>query len=157
MSRSRIAKISHKNDKVEIHIEKEENSYTTKDTYLKSYDVPELEFKTAWNELEDVVRGVLNFPEEYAKGCISVTSISISCHKECDVEGAVISGTIRLPTADSPFCFNTPHLPFEQYAENAGGKTMNPALVEKIEKLKKRAVDYYNGKRSQKDLLEQAA
>jgi hypothetical protein len=99
------------------------------------------------------VRTILELPTSYKLGAIRVTGVTVSHSEDTEVEGAVITGLITLDTADSPFSFNTPHLPFDQYAEGNVAKLMPEDAVIAIDALRTEARAFLNGKRAQADLF----
>jgi len=151
----RIAKIKQSSKDKSITIIESEGSEFTDSTETKyvRYADPHPDFIKAFEALVPHVRTILKWPISYALGDIRVTGVTISESEETYVEGAVITGLVTLDTTDSPFSFNTPHLPFDQYAEGNVAKTMPEDAIEAIRALQNEAREYLKGKRAQGDLF----
>ncbi len=147
-----IRKVKVKPGTVEIHTESNIGK-NEKITVHKSFEEPH---PALVNALADAVKSVfhiLEWDRSYAAGAVKVTGVSFS-ESESGVRGAVITGQVALNTADSPFCFNTPHLPFEPYAQGAGGRIMEKVDVERMELILDEAQKFLDGKRAPSDQVE---
>lgn len=153
----RIAKLKVKDGTVVIKEFVGEGTSNERETLHTVYEAPHPDLHTAMAALIPHVRGILEWPANYADNRISVSGISWSLSDETQVEGAVITGLVHLETADSPFSFNTPHMPFEQYAEGNTAKLMPKDAQDALQELRKEARLFLNGKRNQGDLFKQAA
>ena len=151
MKRIAKVKLSTKDKSVTI-IESEgtEFSDSTETKYVR-YGVPHADFTKALDALVPHVRDILELPSNWKLGDIRITGVTVSCSEDTEVEGAVISGLVTLTTATSPFSFNTPHLPFDQYAEGNEAPLMPEDAVDAIEEVRKEARQFLNGKRAETD------
>lgn len=147
-----ITKVKIKDETVEIRF-KENLGNIEKESILKSEESPHPDFMRCLNDLVPAVYEILQLPSEWRYGLMSISSVSFSYSEDTDVEGAVITGQVKLDTANSPFCFNTPHLPFDQYSESGNSPLMKDQSQDKLHRLKKEAKAYINGKRAQTDLF----
>jgi hypothetical protein len=147
-----IHKIKIKPGTVEIHTA---SSYGKQDTetIMKSYEAPHADLTNAFADLTKVVYDVLQLPRDWMTGRITVTGVTFS-ESSSGVVGAVLTGQISLDTADAPFCFNTPHLPFKQYSPTGKAKIMGERNAERITKVREEAASFFAGKRAQTDLFE---
>ncbi len=146
---AKITKVKVKDGLVEIHAT-EIRGKTEKEFILKSTEAPRPELKASMKACEASVRRILQFPEGWMTDRLTVTGVSFSLSG--DVKGAVITGVLALDTADSPFCLNTPHLPFEQYSPSGTSPLMHPDDVTVLESLEKEAQMFLNGTRAQLEL-----
>jgi hypothetical protein len=154
----RFTKISMKDSGVLFKLEEEINDRDTKEIAFRSVETPHPDFEEAMQNLVRGVRKILLWPEDYGLNAIRVTGVSLSMSESTGVQGAVITGTVSLETTNSPFCFNTPHLPFDEYSEGAEQPVMPPFVVDMIERLQAEAFAYMeDGKRAQGNLFEDAA
>lgn len=154
---SRIAKIKIKDGQVFIVEISGEKTTTETETAHKVYASPHPDFDTAMSGLEEHVRDILGWPPSYAKDRIRIVGVSFSFSETTDVEGAVISGLVSLDKSDSPFSFNTPHLPFEQYSPSGASKLMPDEAKDALEELRREARAFLKGKRNQGSLFPEAA
>jgi len=154
---SRIAKIKTKDGLITIIEVSGKEGSNSKTTEHKLYDDPHPDFTKAMQDLVTHVRTILEWPTSYGLGSIHIGGVSFSFSEDTEVEGAVISGSVGLDTSDSPFSFNTPHLPFEQYAEGNTAKLMPEDAQDALELLRKEAREYLKGKRAQGSLFPLAA
>ena len=100
-------------------------------------------------------RHILRAIPGYADGRIRISAVTFSFSEDTEVEGAVLTGQVALDGSDAPFCFNTPHLAFEQYSEGGVAKLMPEEAVDALKELRAEAAAYMlNGKRAQGDLFE---
>jgi hypothetical protein len=83
-----------------------------------------------------------------------VTGVSWSMSEKTGVEGAVISAQAQLDECTSPFCFNTPFLPFDLYnEENEEQPVMPDGAQDALTALRTEVQAYIDGKRAQGDLF----
>ncbi len=120
---------------------------------------PHPDLVTAFQACEAIVREIWELPESWAKDQISVVGVSFSLSESTNVEGAVITALVTLEdTSTSPGVLNTPHVPFEQYAEGGNQPTMSPKAIEILRALRREAYAYMTGKkRAQGDMFARAA
>jgi hypothetical protein len=131
---------------VEIHTESQRGKNEAA-TIHKSFEEPHPALVNAMADAVKSVFSILEWDRSYAAGAVKVTGASFS-ESEKGIRGAVITGQVALNTADSPFCFNTPHLPFEPYAEGAGGRVMERVDVDRMELILEEAQAFLGGKRA---------
>ncbi len=158
MNSMRIAKAKIKDDQLHVELEgtDEDNERKTALRSLGSHTYhPDLQ--AAFDALVPHVREVLEWPDPlYGSGDLRVTGVSWSM-SDSGVEGAVMVCQAALSTCNSPFCFNTPHLPFGQYAEDGEQPTMPDDAIDALNALKAEVQAYLDGKRAQGDLFREAA
>jgi hypothetical protein len=148
----RIRKVKFKDETVTLFIE-EKIGKTEKETTFKCSEKAHPDFDSALGALVPIVRKILEISDSTWIGCLRVSGVTWSESEESGVEGAVISGKVELDAADAPFCFNTPHLPFEQYSEGGEAGLMPPEGIEALEVLRSEAQAYMTGqKRAQLEL-----
>jgi hypothetical protein len=153
----RIAKAKIKDCQLHVELEGTDDDNERK-TSLRSLGSlayhPDLQ--AAFDALVPHVREVLEWPDHlYGSGDLRVTGVSWSLSEDTGVEGAVMVCQAKLTGCTSPFCFNTPHLPFEQYCEDGNAPTMPEDAVDALNKLRAEVQAYLDGKRAQGDLFEQ--
>lgn len=148
-----ITKIKAKEGEVIIKYKEDLGNNTEKESIFKCSDEMHSDFTMCFTKLIPVVYKILQLPDEWRIGEMRITGVSFSHSESTDVDGAVITGLVNLTTANSPFCFNTPHIPFDQYSENGKSPTMDIDTIDKLERLKEEALAYMKGKRSQADLF----
>jgi hypothetical protein len=150
----RIAKAKRKDGQLQVEIE-DTDSDTERRTSLKSLGGCHPDLDAAFDALAPSVREILEWPSSLYGNCMKVTGVSWSTSEKTGVEGAVISAQAALEDCNSPFCFNTPFLPFELYnEENEGQPVMPDGAQDALAKLRAEVEAYINGKRSQGDLFE---
>ncbi|TAJ79032.1 hypothetical protein EPO44_19675 [bacterium] len=148
----RITKIKYKSPTVEIHTE-EYLITSVKESVFKCTEEPHPDLKAAFAALVSHVYEILQLPSDAWPSLMTITGVSFSKHEETKIEGAVISGRVDIETCQAPFCFNTPHLPFEPYSEASEAQTMDADAIEALEKLREEAQAYMDGtKRAQMEL-----
>ncbi|NOU05327.1 MAG: hypothetical protein HOO99_04010 [Hyphomicrobiaceae bacterium] len=150
---SRIAKIKFKDGVVHILDISGQGSSNEIETTHRIFTEPHPDFKNAMSALVEHVRTILEWPVSYAIGAIRIGGVSFSMSEDSGVEGAVISGLVDLKTSQSPFTFNTPHLPFDQYNEGGTAPVMPDDAIEALEELRREARAFLKGKRTQGDLF----
>jgi hypothetical protein len=106
----------------------------------------------AFAKLQPAARIILCVPDDWARNDIKITGVSWSCSEATGVRGAVITGQATLPTAQSPFNFNTMHLPFEQYCEDGNAPLMPDEGVDALDALEREVLAALDGKSAQGDL-----
>ncbi len=149
-----IRKVKLKDALVEIHLT-ESTGKEERESILKSYEAPHPDLVNAFADLVKSVYEILSLPREWATGQMKVTGVSFSDSLTTGVKGAVITFQVALETSDSPFCGNTPHLPFEPYAPGGGGNTMPDSAVERLTRLAEEAASFIGGKRAQRDWVKE--
>ncbi|WP_414461752.1 hypothetical protein [Hyphomicrobium sp. DY-1] len=154
---SRIAKIKFKDGLWQIVEISGEGSHVESETTHKIYEEPHPDLPAALAGLVSHAREILEWPTSYADNRVRITGVSFSHSEDTGVEGAVITGFVDLDTSDSPFSFNTPHLPFEQYKEGNTAKLMPDGAIDALENLRTEAAKFLKGKRAQGNLFERAA
>lgn len=152
MHGKRFTKIVCKDQVVRLHLEEQIREKEIKETVLRAPDEPHPDFVNAMRALVDVVRHILQLPETYEPG-ITISQVSFSYNDDKDNKGAVITGLIRLETSDTPFCFNTPYLPYQSHSETSDSPVMPGFAVELLDKVEVEASAYIGGKRLQLSLL----
>jgi hypothetical protein len=153
----RIAKVRFKEGRVEIKEVEEEagtdGTDTSREIFFKCAEPPAEEFEAALKRLAPHVRTILELPADYCEDRIEITGASFSLSKG-GIEGAVISGYVKLDTAGSPFSFNTPHLSFAPYDEQANQPLMPDEAQADLIVLRTEVQAYLDGKRAQADLFD---
>ena len=150
----RIAKIKRSNPWLSVTSVEKRGDQNEKETTFKSSEDPHGDLLDALAALERHIRTILGWPDSYAKDCIKITGVSFSYNDEFDVEGAVISGQVSIDTADAPFVFNTPHLPYDQYSPTGVSKLMPTEAQQALRTLQDEAVSFVEGKRAQGDMFQ---
>lgn len=141
-----IKKVKYKSAAVEIHTEEIVNK-TTKETVFKCTEEPHPDFRNIFTRLEKVARDILEVPDDVWTGQMKIEGVSFSYSETTNVKGAVLTGKVSLETSNSPFCFNTPHLPFGQYSPTGEAPLMPGNGVELLEKLEEETKAYMTGKK----------
>lgn len=149
----RISKVAFKDGRVVIHTADEVVGERERRSEIKLYRNPHKDFTDAFVALEVHLREILELPSNVWKDKIRITGVSFSCNEDSGVEGAVMTAQAALDNADAPLCFNTPHLPFEQYSEGGVAKLMPEDAVDALNALRAEAKDYLEGKSEQLDLF----
>jgi len=149
---SRISKVSRKGEELVITFASTDGE-TDKTTIVKSRRQPHADLVAAFSGLERHVREILDVPGSVWKDAMSISGVTWSFSEDTEVEGAVITGLVSLETCTSPFCFNTPHLPFKQYSEGGNAATMPYDAIEALERLRREAKLFLEGKGAQGDLF----
>jgi hypothetical protein len=154
---TRISKVKQKDGWIIIQ-STEKNGYTQeREVTFKCSDTPHEDLINAFDALVEHARTILEWPSSYADGRIRISGVSSSFSEDTGVEGAVLTGQVALDGSDAPFCFNTPHLAFEQYSEGGVSKLMPEEAQDALKRLRDEAAAFMlNGKRAQGDLFEQA-
>ncbi len=148
----RISKITYKGDGVIVHVEETIDDSKSKSIVFKSIDKPHPDFLNALRNLESLVRHILALPEDWFKNQIGITQVSYSYSDKTEVKGAVITGIVNIHASESPFCFNTPHIPYEQYSDTAESPVMPSFGITLLDKFESEAAEYMNGKSAQLNL-----
>ena len=147
-----ITKIKMKDGNIEVRYLEVEGK-VEKEVIFKCKEAARPEFDSAMSALVRDVYKILELPVDWFPQRMKITGVSFSHSEGTNVEGAVITGQVELTTSVSPFCFNTPHLPFEQYSETGNSPTMPEAAQKNLGDLKTEAMLYVEGSRAQLDLL----
>ena len=149
---NRIKKVKFKPPTVEVHIE-EHLGKSVKESIFKCTEDPHPDFSLAFDRLVPFVFDILGLPRSVWTSAVKVTGVTFSLSEETGIEGAVITGLVALKKSTAPFCFNTPHLPFESPGMGPGAKVLDRVVVEALEILRAEARDYVDGsKRAQSQL-----
>lgn len=151
--KGRVSKIKTADSRLIINIIEGEGTITEREVTLKSAEDPHPDLTKAFRALEQHAREILEWPASYAQGRVSITGVSFSFSEKTEVEGAVMTGQVALQAADAPLCFNTPHLPFDQYTPDGCAKLMPEEAVEALMALRVEAMRFVQGKRLQGDLF----
>jgi hypothetical protein len=152
----RIRKVRFKDGRVEIKQIEEESAGDTencKEIIFKCAEAPSKDFVDAMKRLVPHVRKILELPEDWCDGRIEITGVSFSKTKE-GIDGAVITGYVKLETAASPLQFNTPHLSFQPTSEKTNQPLMPDEAQADLEVLRGEVQAYWDGKREQADLFD---
>jgi hypothetical protein len=152
MTSMRIAKAKLKDGQLHVELESTDDD-TERKTSLRSLSGVHPDMDMAFQALRPHVREVLEWPDSIYGGCLTVTGVSWSFSENTEVEGATMVCQAALDTCTSPFCFNTPHLPFSQYCEDGNAPIMPPDAVDALNALKVEVQAYLDGKRQQGDLF----
>lgn len=152
---SRFTKIKANGNGVTLQLEEVMDENNSRDVAFKSADTPHKDFSDAMAAIVKLARKILNLPETYARNSFHVGGVSISYSKD-DVKGVVISGWINLETANSPFFFNTPHLPYEAPSEGSTVPVVPKEGLVALNWLEYEAAQYLNGKRAQLDMFNES-
>ena len=148
-----ITKIKSKGGTVEIHSETMHGKETVESVF-KCTEPPHPDLNLIFVKLEKIAREILDIGKDTWHGQITVDSVSFSDSESTGVQGAVITGHVALETSNSPFNFNTPHLPFAQYSPTGTSPLMPSDGIELLDKLSKEAALYQSGKkRAQLELI----
>ena len=150
MSKS-ITKVKVKEEGVEIRYS-EKHGKVDKEVIFKCPEPPHPDMNLAMSELVRDVYNILELPMDWAPQRMKVTGVSFSMSEESGVEGAVITGLVELSTSNAPFCFNTPHISFEQYSDGGTAPVMAKTTVRNLGIVKDEALKYVEGKRAQMEL-----
>lgn len=150
-----LKKVHYKDDVVTMIFKSMDTSMGDIETTEKCHDKPTRDFIRALHNLEKAVRTILQLPDNYGYLRMSIGSVTWSYSEDTDVRGAVISATLGLDTSNSPFCFNTPHLPFSEYSEGSNQPIMPLECRELLDDLQRETILYKDGKRAQGDLFAQ--
>lgn len=153
----RIAKAKRKDGQLHVELE-ETDSDTERKVQLRSLGGCHPDLAAAFDEIAEHVRVILEWPSNLYASAMTVTGVSWSESENTGVEGAVISAQATLEGCNSPFCFNTPFLPFELYnEENPDQPTMPDDAIDALELLRDEVRAYIEGKRAQGDLFGEEA
>ena len=146
-----ITKAKVKEDVVEIRYTENELKIE-KEVIYKCKEKQHPDFDLAMSALVRDVYEILELPMDWAPQCMRITGVSFSLSEETGVEGAVITGVVELKTSNAPFCFNTPHIPFDQYSDGGTAPVMPEKTVRNLALVKEEALKYVEGKRAQEEL-----
>ena len=119
-----------------------------KDSVIKLRAQPHPDLVAAFQALEYTVREIWEFPKSWAKDKISIVGVSFSYSESTGVEGATVTALVTLDdTSASPGVLNTPHLPFDQYAEGGNQPVMSQESIDLLQKFRNEAMNYVSGKK----------
>lgn len=151
---SRFTKIKSNGNGVTLLLEEVMDENNSRDVAFKSADTPHKDFTDAFDAVAKLARKILALPETYARNSFHVGGVSISYGKD-DAKGVVISGWINLDTANSPFFFNTPHVPYEAPSEGSSVPVVPKDGLVALNWLEHEAAEYLGGKRAQLDMFDE--
>lgn len=152
----RIRKVRYKDGRVEIKQIEEESAGDTencKEIIFKCAEAPSQDFVDALKRLAPHVRRILELPDGWCDGRVEITGVTYSKTKE-GIDGAVITGYVKLDTASAPFPFNTPHLSFQPTSEKTNQPLMADEAQADLEVLRAEVQGYWDGKREHADLFD---
>lgn len=149
---TRIAKAKLKDGQLHVELEDTDKDCERK-TQLKSLDGVHPDLQAAFDALCPSVREILEWPSNLYAATLTVTGVSWSHSETTGVEGAVLVCQAALDGCTSPFCFNTPHLPFSQYCEDGNAPVMPDGAQDALNVLREEVQRYIDGKRAQGDLF----
>jgi hypothetical protein len=152
MTTTRITKAKIKDGQLHVELEGAEND-TERKIQLKSLDGVHRDLSAAFDALAIHVREILEWPSNLYAGVLTVTGVSWSHSENTGVEGAVLVCQAQLDGCTSPFCFNTPHLPFSQYCEDGNAPLMPDGAQDALNVLRAEVQAYIDGKRAQMELF----
>ena len=157
ISVTRIAKAKRKDGQISIELDQTDED-TERKTALRSLGGCHPDLDAAFDALGPCVREILEWPSNLYSNHMTVTGVSWSVSEKTEVEGAVISAQASLEGCNSPFCFNTPFLPFDLYnEENEHQPVMPDGAQDALAALRIEVQAYIDGKRAQGDLFEDLA
>jgi hypothetical protein len=149
----RIVKAKRKDGRLHIEMEADDG-HAEKKISLRSLDGYHPDLDAAFDALAPEVREILEWPSSLYGNSMRVTGVSWSMSEKTGVEGAVISAQAQLDECNSPFCFNTPFLPFDLYnEENEEQPVMPDGAQDALTALRTEVQAYIDGKRAQGDLF----
>ena len=146
-----ITKVKVKEEGVEIRYS-EHLGKVDKEVIFKCPEKAHPDLDMAMSALVRDVYDILELPADWAPQRMKITGVSFSFSEETGVEGAVITGLVELQTSNAPFCFNTPHIAFDQYSEGGTAPVMPEKTIRNLEVVKDEAMKYVEGKRAQLEL-----
>jgi hypothetical protein len=152
MTATRITKAKIREGQLHVELEGMEND-TERKIQLKSLDGVHPDLSAAFDALAIHVREILEWPSNLYDGSLTVTGVSWSHSENTGVEGAVLVCQAQLDGCTSPFCFNTPHLPFSQYCEDGNAPLMPDGAQDALNVLRTEVQRYIDGKRAQLELF----
>lgn len=159
---TRIAKAKIKDGQLIVEMEGHDKD-TERSTVVKcTMDKVHADLPLRFQALSAGVREILEWtPGQYndfsgQRDRIRVTGVSWSWSETTSVEGACIVFQVDLEECTSPFCGTTPHLPFDQYAEDGNQPVMPDGAQDALNALKAEVQAFLDGKRAQGDLLNPA-
>jgi hypothetical protein len=149
----RISKAKLKDDQLYVELESTDED-TERKTSLRSLGGVHPDLDMAFLMLHPHVREILEWPDHLYDARLTITGVSWSFSETTGVEGATMVCQAEIDTCNSPFCFNTPHLPFSQYCEDGNAPIMPPDAVDALNALRAEVQAYLDGKRAQGDLFQ---
>lgn len=151
MTATRITKAKIREGQLHVELEGAENDTERKIT-LRSMEGFHADLSAAFDALAPHVREILEMPNSLYPE-LKVTGVSWSHSEGTGVEGAVLVCQSPLETSTSPFCFNTPHLPFAQYCDDGNAPLMPDGAQDALDALRREVQAYIDGKRAQLELF----
>jgi hypothetical protein len=151
MNATRITKAKIKDGQLHVELEGAENDTERKIT-LRSMEGFHADLSDAFEALGPSVREILEWPNSLYPE-LKVTGVSWSHSENTGVEGAVLVCQAPLEGCTSPFCFNTPYLPFAQYCEDGNAPLMPDGAQDGLNVLRAEVQAYIGGKRAQLELF----
>jgi hypothetical protein len=155
MTATRITKAKIREGQLHVELEGTDSDTERKIT-LRSMEGFHADLSAAFDALAIHVREILEWPSNLYDGVLTVTGVSWSHSENTGVEGAVLVCQAQLDGCTSPFCFNTPHLPFSQYCEDGNAPLMPDGAQDALNVLRTEVQRYIDGKRAQLDLFKSA-
>jgi hypothetical protein len=158
----RIAKAKIKDGQFIVEMDGHDKDTERKTVVTCAMDKIHPDVATGFQALGDSVREILEWPSSLyldgiakeARDRIRVTGVSWSYSETTSVEGACIIFQVDLEGSNSPFCGTTPHLPYDQYAEDGNQPVMPDGAQDALNALKEEVQRFLDGKRAQGDLFE---
>jgi hypothetical protein len=159
----RIAKAKIKDGQLIVECEGHDKDTERHEVVKCAMDKVHPDLADRFNALPGSVREILEWPSNlYAGGIgkdgrdrIRVTGVSWSYSETTDVEGACIIVQVDLENSNSPLCLTTPHLPYDQYAEDGNQPVMPDGAQDALNALKAEVQAFLDGKRAQGDLFDE--
>jgi hypothetical protein len=152
MTATRITKAKIREGQLHVELEGTDSDTERKIT-LRSMEGFHADLSAAFDALAIHVREILEWPSNLYDGVLTVTGVSWSHSENTGVEGAVLVCQAQLDGCTSPFCFNTPHLPFSQYCEDGNAPLMPDGAQDALNVLRTEVQRYIDGKRAQLELF----
>jgi len=149
----RITKVKVDGARVEISGKSTWGVFNEREWHSRVTEEPDPAFPAALQALVPEIRDMLGLPPTWAENAMKVISVSFSWSESVEVRGASICVRADLECATSPLIFNTPHLPYDQYAEGGSQPTMPAELINLLDEVEHQAERYLGGARAQEDLF----
>lgn len=153
MEERSISRLKYDGVRVEIATKSTWGVGNEREVTMRSVEEPDPALQKALDALPPLIRNLLELPDHWAEGKLSVVSISWSWSASTEVRGASICCRADLECATAPLIFNTPHLPYEQYSERGQQPVMPDDLVDALDEVERQAERYLAGARAQEDLF----
>ena len=144
---SKVKLITKKDEEaVEVNIGTFDTSVSSRATVFKSKNRPHPDLVNAMQMLCTSAKELLEIDPAWKVGNFSITAISYSWNEDYGVMGAKITAMVGLHSSDAPLMITTPHLPYAQCSDTAGGKIMPARIVPLLDKVQREAEMYIQGK-----------